>query len=185
MLKIIAAIDKNRGIGRNNELLFRIPADLQRFKQLTLGHTVVMGRKTYESIGHPLPGRDNIILTRNHQFASSLENVSYDNTDGTSLKIICACDGQSAVDNIVQCTQNNHDRFIIGGAEIYETFLPYANELLLTQVEQSYQADSFFPQWNIDQWTLAEHQGPFHCEIDGGNLEYAYLRYLRIKPNII
>jgi dihydrofolate reductase len=133
-ISIIAAIGQNRELGKNNKLLWHIPEDLKRFKQLTQGHAVIMGRKTYESIGRPLPNRTNIIITRDQSFRApnciiyhSFEDVIKDINSG---KI------------------NGGEVFIIGGGQIFELALPYADKLYLTIVEGTYDADTFFPDYS-------------------------------------
>ena len=132
---MIAAIGKNRELGRENKLLWQIPDDLQRFKRLTAGHPVIMGRKTFESIlgylGKPLPGRKNIVVSRNptweHEGAVT----------ATSLG--------EAIEQAAETGTN--EAFIIGGAQIYEAALPHANKLYLTVIDDEKDADSFFPQY--------------------------------------
>jgi dihydrofolate reductase len=184
MIKMIAAIDRNLGLGRDNQLLFRIPADLQRFKQLTLGHTVLMGRKTFESIGRPLPGRHNIVLSRK-SCSTMNHHVSTEHfTSQTSLEFI------SDIETLLTPEperephrEPSRELFIIGGAQIYEFFLPYADELLLTRVEQSFDADCFFPDWQRAaqthgyQWTLIESL----TGLTYANLDYGFYRYLKVK----
>ena len=134
-ISMIAAIGKNRELGRENKLLWHIPDDLERFKQLTAGHPVIMGRKTFESIlgylGKPLPGRKNIVVSRNptweHEGAVT----------ATSLG--------EAIEQAAETGTN--EAFIIGGAQIYEAALPHANKLYLTVIDDEKDADSFFPQY--------------------------------------
>jgi dihydrofolate reductase len=133
MIILIAAIDENRVIGVNNTLPRNISADLQRFKSLTMGHTVLMGRKTFESIGRPLPGRENIVLTKN-------TSRFY---DGVQI--------QHDIESIVYKYQfTDQQLYVIGGAEIYEAFLPYADALELTHVHQSVEGDTWFPDYVYD-----------------------------------
>lgn len=193
MIKMIAAIDRNLGLGRNNELLFRIPADLERFKQLTLNHTVVMGRKTFESIGRPLPGRHNIVLSRQHTHDSFQHHSNSSQTSQTSLQTSL----QFISDIEPLLAQNSPgpsrgDLFIIGGTQIYELFLPYADELLLTRIEQTFDADCFFPDWQSTahaqaggyKWSLAESETnlTYNCldndSIPYTKLDYGFYRYI-------
>ena len=137
MFSIIVAVDKNNGIGYKGELLYRIPEDLKRFKKLTIGNTVVMGRKTYESIGYPLPDRTNIILTKD-------KNYKVDN----DLVIVI----NKIEDIIEKYTNSKEEVFIIGGSEIYELFLPYVDKIYTTVIFDKKVADRFFPKFNIDEW---------------------------------
>ncbi|NBI28007.1 dihydrofolate reductase [Chengkuizengella marina] len=132
-LSIIFAMDQNRLIGKDNQLPWRLPADLAFFKTTTLQHPVVMGRKTYESIGRPLPKRKNIILTQNKNFKA--EGCTVVNTIEEALK---------------QC--NDEENFVIGGSEIYKLFLPYVNKLYVTQIEHVFDGDSYFPEIDEKIW---------------------------------
>ncbi len=131
-ISIIAAIAKNRELGKNNKLLWRIPEDLKRFKALTLNHPVIMGRKTYESIGHTLPNRTNIIITRNIHYIAP------------NCKIF---DSLEKSINFAKTIERD-EIFIIGGGEIYKQALPHANKLYLTIVQSSFDADTFFPEYS-------------------------------------
>jgi len=133
MIKVsaIAAIGKNNVIGKKNELLWRIPDDLRRFKKLTMGHPVVMGRKTYESIGQPLPGRDNIVITRDLSFRP--DGVSIFNTVDDALRYAKSLSDES---------------FIIGGGEIYKQTLPQIDRLYLTLIDDEKEGDVFFPDYS-------------------------------------
>lgn len=129
-ISIIAAItSKDRAIGRDGKLLVRISDDLKRFKALTTGHPVVMGRKTFESIGRPLPDRRNFVITRNHDFKAEGVTVC------PSLESALAQAG-------------NEEAFVIGGGEIYAQALPLASKLYLTLVESGADGDAFFPDYS-------------------------------------
>lgn len=131
---IVALQSRDNAIGRNTgELLFRISDDLKRFKELTLGHPIVMGRKTYESIGKALPGRTNIVITRNPDF--SAEGCLVTSSVEEAIKKGCEIDNQI---------------FIIGGGEIYRQAFPYADKLHLTIVESASEGNVFFPDWRQD-----------------------------------
>jgi len=136
IISIIAAIGKNNEIGKDNELLCRLPSDLKRFKALTSGHTVVMGRKTFESLPNgALPNRRNIIISRNPALAIEGAEV-YSSLDYALLK----CIGEAEV-------------FIIGGAQIYAQTLPVADKLYLTRIHAAFpEADAFFPVIDRDSW---------------------------------
>lgn len=126
MIKIIVAISKNRVIGDSNKLIWHLPADLKRFKEVTTGHPIVMGRKTYESIGRPLPNRRNIIITRD-------ENYEVD-----------GCEVVNSIEEALLLT--NSDCFIIGGGEIYKQTLHIATQIYLTQVDEDFDGDTTFPE---------------------------------------
>ncbi len=129
-VSIIAAIGKNRELGKDNKLLWHIPADFKRFKALTSGHTVIMGRKTFESIGKPLSNRINIVVTRNRSW--------------TPL----GCTVYHSVEEAIENSELGKKIFIIGGASIYKQGIKYADKLYLTLVDKQYpEADAFFPDY--------------------------------------
>lgn len=128
MIKIIAAVGKNYELGKDNDLIWHIPEDLKYFKETTMGQTVVMGRKTYESIGKPLPNRENIVIT-----SREIEGV-------TTL--------QSPEDIL----DMDRDVFIIGGNSIYSYFVPYADEIYLTEIDAESNADVFFPKFDKSKY---------------------------------
>jgi dihydrofolate reductase len=130
MLSAIAVIGKNRELGYKNKLLWDIPEDMKHFKELTTGHTVVMGRKTFESIGKPLPNRKNIIITKNKDYIAS------------GCKII------HSPEDLIKNKKDNEKIFIIGGGQIYKIFLPYTDKLYLTIVNDTPLADIFFPDYS-------------------------------------
>lgn len=125
MIKLIVAISKNRVIGDSNRLIWHLPSDLKRFKALTTGHTIVMGRKTYQSIGKALLNRRNIIITRNHEFEEE------------------GCEVVNSIEEALLLTNSNC--FIIGGGEIYKQTLDIANQIYLTQIDKEFDGDTTFP----------------------------------------
>lgn len=130
-VSIIAAIDSARGIGKGGRLMWHIGEDMKRFKEVTSGHTVIMGRKTFESIGRPLPNRVNIVVTKNHDFRA----------DG--------CVIASSLNEALAAAykEKSGEIFIIGGGEIYRQAMPFADKLYLTIVEGDFGADTFFPSY--------------------------------------
>lgn len=131
MVKVIAAVGRNRELGKDNSLLWKLPNDLRNFKELTMGGVVVMGRKTFESIGRPLPGRRNIVVTRNGDF------------EHEGVETACSFDKAMEL-----C---HWDAFVIGGAQIYEMALTLAHRLFLTTVEGDFEADCYFPEFG-EEW---------------------------------
>lgn len=129
---IVVAIDKNRGIGYKNELLYKIPGDLKRFRRITLGHPVIMGYKTYQSIGHPLSKRTNIVLSRNKELKISGVYV-FNNLE-------------EAID--FAKSKDKDEVFIIGGASIYKQAISLADRLYLTIINDQKQADTYFPKYS-------------------------------------
>ncbi len=145
MINIIAAIGKNREIGAKNKLLWHIPGELPRFKEITIGHPIVMGRKTFESIGRPLPGRTNIVITRDSGFVR----------DG----IIVSSSIEEAIKK-AKDSSGSSEIFIIGGGQIYEQGLKYTDRLYLTLVDQEYsEADAFFPEYSEFNKIIEEEEG--------------------------
>jgi len=128
MLSIIAAIGKNNELGKDNTLLWKIPADMKHFREITGGHTVIMGRKTFESIGRPLPKRRNIVITRDKAYLKEGVEIVY------------------SLEKAIQIASNGEESFIIGGAEIYKQSLPLVDRLYITHIDaEDKTADSFFP----------------------------------------
>jgi len=134
VISIIAAVSKNRVIGNENRLPWHLTEDLKHFKQITMGKPIIMGRKTYGSIGKPLPGRHNIIVTRDNTFYAEGCTVVH------SLKD--AIDAGNPAEEVM----------IIGGANIYEQALPLAHRLYLTLIHKEFEGDTFFPEWNEKEW---------------------------------
>ena len=140
IISLIVAMDERRGIGFGNKLPWRLPADLKRFRELTMGHYIVMGRKTYESIGKALPGRHTIVVTRNEQCAAK------------GCRIVHSID-----DAIALASENGEgELFICGGAEVYAGALPLADRLYMTLVHARGESDTFFPEVDPSVWVEEE-----------------------------
>jgi len=139
-ISLVWAMAQNRVIGRNNNLPWHLPEDLKYFKRITLGKPVIMGRKTFESIGKPLPGRTNIVVTRNADF--SAEGVKTVNSL-SAAKALCESIGE--IDGISEA-------MVIGGAEIYTQAMPVADRLYLTEVHANVDGDTFFPEFDRSLW---------------------------------
>jgi len=158
MIKIIVAMSDNRVIGNNNELIWKLSSDLKRFKQLTTGHPVVMGRKTYESIGKPLPNRRNIIITRNSEYE------------------VEGCETVSSLEEALLLT--NNDCFIIGGGEIYKQSLEVADKIYLTLVHKDFEGDTTFPELG-KEWATIDTKD---FEADEKNeYNYSFIEYDRYE----
>ncbi len=162
MIRIIAATGRDGAIGRRGDLAFHISADLRRFKTLTTGHTVVMGRRTFESLPKgALPRRRNIVVTRNHAFSAP----------GAE----CAPSLEAA---LAMAASPQTDTFIIGGGEIYSQSMPLADELLLTEVDAvCHGADTFFPAISPGEWVVTEDSGLLTDDKSG--LNYRFVCYCR------
>ena len=135
-------MDQNQGIGIQGQMPWHLPADLQRFRRLTMGHPLIMGRKTYQSIGRPLPGRQMIVVTHQPQWSA----------EGCQVVL-------SLTDALARAQQGGTDEvFVIGGAQIYAQTLALVNRLYLTRVEARLTADAFFPPIHLNQWRLIESE---------------------------
>ncbi len=133
IVSIVVAISENHAIGKDNKLLWYLPKDLKHFKEITTGHTVIMGRKTYDSVGKPLPNRRNIIVTRQH-----IE--------------IPGCEAVNSVEAALNLCRNEDEVFIVGGAEIYKLAMPLTDKIFLTIVHENFDADTYFPEIKEDIW---------------------------------
>lgn len=158
-ITLIAAMGKNREIGLAGRMPWHLPAELQHFKRTTMGKAMLMGRKTWQAIGRPLPGRQNIVITRNPQFSAEGADVS------TSL--------QAAVD-----VSRSAEIMVIGGGQLYTLALPLASRMLLTMIDIEPQADTWFPAWVDSEWQqIAEN----HYEADDNNgLAYRIVELSRV-----
>ena len=137
IISIIVAVAANNVIGKDNQLLWHLPSDLKYFKQRTTNHHILMGRKTYESIGKPLPDRTSLIITQNKNYQAQGSFVF--------------TDIQKAIEHAR--ADNENELFIIGGAQIYALALPFADKLYLTKIHAPFEGDTFFPQINSNEWT--------------------------------
>lgn len=147
-IALIAAVAENGVIGVDGKMPWHLPADLRHFKQTTMGHPVIMGRRTYESIateiGGPLPGRTNIVLSRGSPALPEAVIVS----DSVEAAVEAATEAQNDTDS--------RTAYVIGGATVYEQFLPQADRLVLTEIESSYEGDTVFPDWDRSEWQLVD-----------------------------
>ncbi|TDO73403.1 dihydrofolate reductase [Halanaerobium saccharolyticum] len=163
-LSIIAAMDKNQLIGKQGKMPWNLPADLKYFKNTTIGAPVIMGRKTFESIGFPLPGRRNIILTRNKDYAAE------------------GCEIFHSQEEILdEFLEKDKEAFIIGGAEIYKQFLAYSDKLYLTIIEHQFSGDTYFPEIDWQKWDkISEKKGT-----TDSNNPYTYSHHVYQRKNKI
>lgn len=155
-ISIIVAIAQNLAIGKDNELLWHIPEDLKRFKKLTTGHTMIMGKRTFESLPiRPLPNRRSIVIT------------------DVAGETIPGCEMAYSIDEAVKLCDPDNENFIIGGGSVYRQFMPIADRLYLTIVHKDFDADIFYPEINYDEWIECERTD---CEaIDTLGFNYTYL----------
>lgn len=167
MLSIIVAVAQNGAIGRNNELLWHISEDLKYFKSTTTGHPVIMGRKTYESIGRPLPGRRNIVLTR-----GAIEIPPIKNPQTTSMEVV------NSLDEIYRIAQGDEEFFVMGGGMLYNETFEKADFLYLTRIyAEAENADTFFPQVDEREWDVVRESGMLHDEENG--IDFKFIVYKR------
>lgn len=135
-ISLIAAMDKNRVIGKENDIPWRIPRDWEYVKDTTKGYPIILGRKNLESIGRPLPDRRNIVLTRDKYF----------NFDG--------CEIAHSIEDIFEFCKNEEEIFIFGGEQIYHLFMPYVEKMYITKIHHEFKGDTFFPEVNFDDWKV-------------------------------
>jgi dihydrofolate reductase len=153
-ISIIVAISENNAIGKNNQLLWHLPADLKHFKEITSGHPILMGRKTYDSIGRPLPNRRNIVITRQQDLQIA------------GVEIV------NSVDEAIALCANEAEVFIIGGAEIYKSAIANTNRIYLTTVHQHFDADAFFPLIDYKDWEETTQE--YHTADEKNNVAYTF-----------
>lgn len=159
MLSIIVAKAKNNIIGRDNKLLWNLPEDLNHFKELTTGHTIIMGRKTFESLGKVLPNRKHIVFSQNPDFKVNDENVQV----------------VHSMLEIQEYIENDEENFVIGGAMIYNLLMPYIEKMYITQINKEFDGDAFFPKINENIWKEVDRQKGPKDEVS--NLDYDYITY--------
>ena len=163
MLSIIVAKAKNNIIGKDNKLLWNLPEDLKRFKKLTTGHVIIMGRKTFESIGRVLPNRKHIIFSQNKGLKYEDENVEV----------------VHSMLEIKEYIDNDEENFVIGGAMIYNLLMPYVNKMYITQIDKDFEGDAFFPKIDEEKWKIVEEENDLINE--ESNLNFSYITYERKK----
>jgi len=156
-ISIIVAIAQNNAIGKDNQLLWHIPADLKRFKTLTTGHTIVMGKRTFESLPlRPLPNRRSVVIT----------DILGEKIEGCTMAY--------SINDAIEQMDEEKENFIIGGGSVYRQFLPFANQLFLTIVKKDFDADTFFPEIDYSEWDIVERED--HLDED---LPYFYINLQR------
>jgi dihydrofolate reductase len=156
-LAIIAAVARNGVIGHRNRMPWHLPEDLKLFRQLTLGHAVIMGRRTFESIGWPLAGRNNIVVTRSPDWTRS------------------GCHTAHSLEAALAAVREPQEAFVIGGAQIYALALPIASRLYMTEIECDFEGDAFFPEFDRSRWREASRESRV---LDGaGGFGYHFVAY--------
>jgi dihydrofolate reductase len=161
-ISLIVAMASNRVIGLNNKMPWHLSADLKKFKKITMGSPILMGRKTYESIGKPLPGRTNIVISRNLDYQQ--DGCLVFNDIKTALEKAC---------------ESAEEIFIIGGSDLYKAMLPIANTIYLTLINQEFHGDTFFPEIELNDWSEVEREDI----IDDFNAAFGY-SFLKLEKTI-
>lgn len=163
MLSVIVAIANNNVIGKDNTLIWHLPEDLKRFKKLTTGHTIIMGRKTFESLGRVLPNRKHVVLTQNKDYKIDDENVEV----------------VYSISDIENYINDNEEHFIIGGAKIYSLLFPYAKKMYITKINESFEGDVYFPNFEETEWKeVSKEKGK---RDEKNDFDYEYINYERVK----
>lgn len=149
MIAIIAAMDRKRVIGQQNQLPWNLPEDLKHFKEVTMGHPIIMGRKTFQSIGRPLPGRENVVLTRDDTFQA---------------------EGITIVNSLTEALDRykDQDPFVIGGADVFQRSIPLSHTIYLTLIDQEFEGDAYFPELDLEhEFEVVEESERFVSDKEG------------------
>ncbi|NHM00704.1 dihydrofolate reductase [Flavobacterium difficile] len=164
MLTLIAATSTNNALGKDNQLVWHLPDDFKRFKALTTGHYIILGRKTFESFPKPLPNRTHVIITR---------NKNYEAPEG--------CIVVSSLENAIEVCPKNEEIFIIGGGEIYKQSIDIADKVELTRVHTIVEADTFFPEVDPGKWKVVFEE--FHPKDEKHAFDFTFLTFIKANPN--
>ncbi len=157
IISLVAAMARNRVIGSQGKIPWQLPADLKHFKELTYGHPVIMGRKTYESIGKPLSGRKNIVISREPDFRAE------------------GCIVSRSFEEALESAKSSEEVFVIGGGQIYKLALPYAGKIYLTVIDAEIAGDTFFPKFDESEWQLVNSES--HQSDEKNPYNYRFLVY--------
>jgi dihydrofolate reductase len=160
MITLIAAASENNALGKDNQLVWHLPNDFKRFKEITSGHYIIMGRKTFESFPKPLPNRTHIIITRQKNY--KVEN----------------CIVVNSIKEAIDASPKNEDIFIIGGAEIYNQSIDFADKIELTRVHANFEADAYFPEINTTNWKLTFEEK--HKKDEKHNFDFTFQTYIKV-----
>lgn len=159
MIIMIAAVAENNALGKNNELVWHLPNDFKRFKNLTSGHHIIMGRKTFESFPKPLPNRTHIVISRQENYKPE------------------GCIVVNSMEEAIKICPENETSYIIGGGEIYESGMIHSDKIELTLVHHSFDADAFFPEIKLDDWKIINSE--FQPKDEKHLFDYTYQTYIR------
>lgn len=158
MLSLIVAKAENNVIGKDNKLLWHLPEDLKRFKNLTTGHTIIMGRKTFESLGRVLPNRKHVVFTQNPNFK----------VDDVNVKIV------HSLQDIQEYVEDKNENFVIGGEKIYNLLMPYVNKMYITEIHKDFDGDTFFPNVDLESWKETSRE-----KMNADDFDYDFVVYER------
>jgi dihydrofolate reductase len=156
---LIAATSQNNALGKDNKIIWHLPDDFKRFKELTSGHYIIMGRKTFESFPKPLPNRTHVVITRQKNYHPE------------------GCIVVNSIEDAFEICPENEDIFIIGGAEIYELGLPYLDKIELTFINENFDADAFLPKIDFSKWELIKEE--FHAKDEKHAHEFSFQTFLK------
>tara|TARA_R100000789_G_scaffold83754_1_gene79369 strand:+ start:298 stop:789 length:492 start_codon:yes stop_codon:yes gene_type:complete len=159
MLTMIAAAAENNALGKDGDLVWQLPDDFKRFKKLTTGHHIIMGRKTFESFPKPLPNRTHIVITRNRDYTKE------------------GCIVVHNLEDALKIAEGDTQPFIIGGGEIYKLALNASEKIELTRVHDTFEADAFFPEIDLSKWELINEE--FHEKDERHSVSFTYLTYVK------
>ena len=159
MITLIAAVAENNALGKDNQLLWHLPDDFKRFKNVTSGHHIIMGRKTFESFPKPLPNRTHVIITRQKEYQPE------------------SCIVANSLSNAIAACPKGEEIFIIGGGEIYKQSIEIADKLDITKVHHIFEADTFFPEIDLTKWKLVSSL--FHPKDEKNEFDFTFQTYLR------
>ena len=159
MITLIAAVAENNALGKNNQLLWHLPDDFKRFKNLTSGHYIIMGRKTFESFPKPLPNRTHVIITRQKDYQPE------------------GCIVVNSLEDAIAVCPDNEEVFVIGGGEIYNQAIAVAHKIDITKVHHAFEADTFFPDINLAEWQLVFEE--FHPKDEKHLFDFTFQTYKR------
>lgn len=162
-IAIIVATDEQGLIGKDNDLPWRLSADLQHFKRVTMAKPIIMGRRTHESIGRPLPGRQNIVISSRQDYQAQ------------------GCDVVQSLESALDLCRNEDEVMIMGGASLYQQTLPIADKLYLTLVHIRLEGDTWFPEWSTEEWELVSREP--HEADDKNDYDYSFMLYQRIRKS--
>lgn len=163
MIIMIAAAAENNALGKDNKIVWHLPDDFKRFKKLTSGHSIIMGRKTFESFDKPLPNRTHIIISRQKNYIPK--------TDDEKCIVV------DSMEKALAISSKDKNVFVIGGGEIYNLGLPFADKIELTRVHEDFEADAFFPEINSSDWQLSEEE--FHPKDEKHRYSFSFQTFLR------